>query len=111
MDYAIEDDYVFVVNGESIVIFVKVICHTLQMNCKYQICLDLKNDFGEDLHSDMIILKTYEAIPTHVFPVYTYIGEINEIKIQTPSFISNRGESSVVGKTKIANIIGNNLLM
>ena len=64
------------------------------------------NDFGESLHSDTIILKACLPVPTHFFPLYTYGGEVNEVKIQIPSYNAIKPNFELIGKAKIANIIG-----
>lgn len=91
--------------GESILVYVKVICHSLA-SLKYQLNFQLANDFGEILHSDMVILRTSEPVPTHIFPLYTFPSELNHIKVQVPSYIPMREGFSQVGRAKIANIIG-----
>lgn len=47
-----------------------------------------------------------EPISTHVFPLYTYVGEVNELKVQVPSYQAVKEGFSLVGKAKIANILG-----
>lgn len=91
--------------GESILLYVKIICQTLAL-AKYQLNLELVNDFGEVLHHGMVILKSSPPVPTHLFPMYTYPGEATEIRVQVPAYSSVKESFNLIGKAKVANVVG-----
>ena len=54
----------------------------------------------------MIILRATPPVPTHIFPIYSYPGDVNEVKVQIPHYSPAKESFNLVGKAKIANIVG-----
>lgn len=67
----------------------------------------MRNDFGEMLHSDMVILRACPPIPSHSFQIYTFAGEKNEYKLEVPSYVPVRPNFSLIGKAKTVNVVAN----
>lgn len=74
-------------------------------NSRIEISISFSNDFGEALHHETVYLRTWDPIPAYIFPMYCYVEETAELKIQIPTI--NMSESSLMGKAKTINILGN----
>lgn len=83
LDYNIDGDgKVLVMSGYSVLVFAKIIIHSVDKNCdRVKVSFHAHNEFAEEIHHDIYILRITEPKTDHKFRIDMARGEEIRIKI------------------------------